>query len=216
MDLRNKKVVVVGLGTSGVDACSLLDDAGAVVFATDNDDNKAIRRSIEKLENRYIQTEIGRHTEEFLKGSDLMVTSPGVNKDALPIKYAARNNIPIISELELGFKFTKGPIIAVTGTNGKSTVVTLLGEILKKAGRKVVVCGNIGNSLSGEALFIDRRTICVLEVSSFQLERIVDFRPAVSCILNITDDHLDRYRDFDDYAAAKLKIFSNQLEQDIA
>lgn len=216
MDLRNKKVVVVGLGTSGLDACSLLDDAGAVVFATDNADFEAIRRSIEKLENRYIQTEIGEHTEEFLKGSDLIVTSPGVNKDALPIKYATRNNIPIISELELGFKFTKGPIIAVTGTNGKSTVVTLLGEILKKAGRKVVVCGNIGNSLSGEALFIDRRAICVLEVSSFQLERIVDFRPTVSCILNITDDHLDRYRDFDDYAAAKLKIFSNQLEQDIA
>lgn len=216
MDLRNKKVVVVGLGTSGLDACSLLDDAGAVVFATDNDDNEAIRRNLEKLENRYVQTEIGGHSEEFLKGSDLIVTSPGVSKDALPIRYAASNNIPIISELELGFKFTKGPIIAVTGTNGKSTVVALLGEILKKAGEKVVVCGNIGNSLSGEALLIDRGTICVLEVSSFQLERIVDFRPAVSCILNITDDHIDRYRDFDDYAATKLKIFSNQLEHDIA
>ncbi len=216
MDLRNKKVVVVGLGTSGLDACSLLDDVGAIVFATDNDDNEAIRRGIERLGVRYIQTEIGKHTEEFLKGSSLMVTSPGVNKDALPIKYAARNNIPIISELELGFKFTKGPIISVTGTNGKSTVVTLLGEILKKAGKKVVVCGNIGNSLSGEALRADCRTICVLEVSSFQLEWIIDFRPAVSCILNITDDHLDRYRDFDDYAAAKLKIFSNQLKGDIA
>ncbi len=216
MDLRNKKVVVVGLGTSGLDACCLLDDAGAVVFATDNADSKIIRRSIEKLEHRYVQTEIGRHTEEFLKGSYLIVTSPGVNKDALPIRYATTNNIPIISELELGFNFTKGPIIAVTGTNGKSTVVTLLGEILKKAGKKVVVCGNIGNSLSGEALFIDRGTICVLETSSFQLERIVDFRPTVSCILNITDDHLDRYRDFDDYARAKLKIFSNQLETDIA
>jgi len=102
-------------------------------------------------------------------------------------------------------------IVAVTGTNGKSTVVTLIGEILNGAGRKTVVCGNIGNSLSGEVNRIDKETFCVAEVSSFQLEWIADFRPRVSCILNITDDHLERYRDFEDYASTKLKIFSNLI-----
>lgn len=216
MDLRNQKVVVVGLGTSGLDAALLLDDLGAIVSATENDDNETVRKNLKTLEHRYIETEIGGHTEKFLKGSNLIVVSPGVPRTSMPIKYGLEDNIPIISELELGYIVGRGRIIAVTGTNGKSTVVSLVGEILKKAGKKVCVCGNIGNSLSGEIRHIDSKTICVVEVSSFQLEWIMDFRPRVSCILNITEDHLDRYCDFKDYINTKLRILSNQKEGDIS
>jgi len=215
-DLRNKKVVVVGLGTSGVDMCSLLSELGAIVFCTESADNEAIRENARKLENRYIEIEIGAHTENFLKGCNLVCVSPGVSKDALPFKYALMNDIPLIGEIELGFTYCKAPIVAITGTNGKSTVTSLVGDLLKDGGKKVRVCGNIGNSLSGEVTRVTKDMICVVEVSSFQLEWIVDFRPAVSCILNITDNHLERYNDFDDYAMTKLKIFSNQIEGDIA
>jgi len=210
MDLRNMKVLVVGLGTSGFDACSLLEGAGAIVSATDNDDNAKIRRNRDLLRKRYIDVEIGGHTKEFLRDIGMVVASPGVRKEALPLKHAFSNNIPVIGELELGYQFCKGKIIAVTGTNGKSTVVTLLGDIFRKSGLKTVVCGNIGYSLSRAVQDADKDTICVTEVSSYQLERIIDFKPAISCILNITEDHLDRYRDLADYAKAKYKIFSNQ------
>jgi len=215
MDLRNEKVVVVGLGTSGMDACLLLNDLGAIVSATDSGSSDDLKKNSKILSEKYIEVEIGTHTEGFLAGSDLMVISPGVSKDALPIQYAIANNRPLISELELGFACCKGSIVAVTGTNGKSTVVTLIGEILKKAGKKVVVCGNIGNSLCGEIHNIDSNTIVVLEVSSFQLEWIVDFRPKISCILNITEDHLERYISFEDYVKTKMKIFSKQESRDL-
>ena len=112
--------------------------------------------------------------------------------------------------MELGFRFCKGRIIAITGTNGKSTVTSLIGAILKDSGCSTVVAGNIGNSLCGEVSHIKKDTWVVLEVSSFQLERIVDFKPRIAIILNITDDHLDRYGRFSDYFNEKLKIFKNQ------
>jgi len=214
MDLRNKRVVVVGLGTSGLDASMLLSNAGAIVSATDSSDNVLIRANAERLKEKYIPFEIGSHSESFMKGADIIVLSPGVSKESIPVKYAMRNFIPIISELELGFQFITAPIAAVTGTNGKSTVVSLIGEMLKAQGKNPNVCGNIGNSISGEVPNIGPNTACVVEVSSFQLEWIVDFRPKISCILNITEDHLDRYASFDEYKNTKFKIFSRQRNKD--
>ena len=215
MDLKNKKVTVVGLGNSGISAAVLLNDAGAKVRVTDSHDTPSIRKGLKVLEGKNIEVEIGKHTEGFIKGIDLMVLSPGVEDTALPVRSAVTSGIPIISEMELGFRFCKGKIIAITGTNGKSTVTTLIGKILKAGGKDAVVCGNIGNSLCGEINRIKDNTWVVLEVSSFQLERTEEFRPHIALILNITDDHMDRYKSFDEYFNEKLKIFYNQTEDDV-
>jgi len=212
VDLRNLNVVVVGLGQSGIDACMLLHKNAAIVSATDGGKGPVLDKAAAVLREKFIEVELGAHTEEFLSRADAMILSPGVPQDSLPVKFAERMSIPTLSEIEQGYYYCPGPILAVTGTNGKSTVVTLMGDIMKKAGRKFNVCGNIGNSLCGEILNgrIDDKTAVVLEVSSFQLERIAEFKPAVSCILNITEDHLERYADFKGYTEAKLRIAMNQ------
>ncbi|MGB2705323.1 MAG: UDP-N-acetylmuramoyl-L-alanine--D-glutamate ligase [Candidatus Omnitrophota bacterium] len=220
MDLRNKKVTVVGFGNSGIGCALLLYSEGAIVSVTDNADTENIRKNEALLKEKYIATEIGAHTEAFLADTELFVASPGVGASSLPLRYAKENNIPVISEMELGYSFCKAPIVAVTGTNGKSTVVSLIGSILGSAGIPVRVCGNIGNSLSGEISApgqrrIGKDAVVVLEASSFQLERISSFRPKISVILNVTEDHLDRHGDFWNYFAAKKNIFKNQKEGDI-
>ncbi|MDP3730485.1 MAG: UDP-N-acetylmuramoyl-L-alanine--D-glutamate ligase [Candidatus Omnitrophota bacterium] len=215
MDLRGKTVTVVGLGNSGQNAALLLHDLGAIVKVTDSGDTPSARNNTKILRDLGIEVEAGRHTEGFIKNSDLVVVSPGVETDSQVIGWAKSFRIPIIGEMELGFRFCKGRIIAITGTNGKSTVTTLVGEILKAGGRDAVVCGNIGNSLCGEISRIKDDTWVVLEVSSFQLETIKSFKPYIALILNITDDHMDRYNNFEEYFNEKLKIFSNQDERDI-
>ena len=208
--MKNKKVTVVGLGNSGLNAALLLKDTGADVRVTESSDNENVRDNAKRLGERKIPCELGAHTKGFIEGSDIIVVSPGVEESSPSIKWANELGIPIISEMELGYRFCKGKIIAITGTNGKSTVTTLIGQILKDGGLDAVVCGNIGNSLCGEISRIKKDTWVILEVSSFQLERIVGFRPYISIILNITDDHLDRYGKFSDYFNEKLKIFKNQ------
>ncbi|MBN1527231.1 MAG: UDP-N-acetylmuramoyl-L-alanine--D-glutamate ligase [Candidatus Omnitrophica bacterium] len=214
MDLKNKTVTVIGLGNSGMNAVSLLCGLGARVRGTDAKDSARLRDSIKGLEKRGAAFELGRHTEEFIKESDLVVLSPGVEDSSPALRWALKHKIPVVSELELGYRFCKGRIIAITGTNGKSTVTTLIGEILKKGGKDTVVCGNIGNSLCGEIPRIKKDTWVVIEVSSFQLERIEKFRPQIAAILNVTDDHLDRYKAFGDYFNEKMKIFANQDKGD--
>jgi len=215
MNLKGKTVTVIGLGNSGVNAALLLCDVGAIVRATDSQDTPATRDVRKALERKAIKVEIGGHTESFIKGSGLIVASPGVEDSSPAIKWAAGFSIPIIGEMELGFRFCKGRIIAITGTNGKSTVTGLIGEILKDGGLDAVVCGNIGNSLCGEISRIKIDTWVVLEVSSFQLERIDEFKPKIAVILNVTDDHMDRYTRFSDYFSEKLKIFRNQDDTDV-
>ena len=214
MELKGRKVTVVGLGNSGVNAVILLDDIGARVFATDSQNAPATRSAAQELKKRKIEIEIGGHSEEFFKGSELVVLSPGVENTSPAVKFAERMKIPIIGEMELGYWFCKGKIIAVTGTNGKSTVTTLIGQMLKDSGRDAVTCGNIGNSLCGEIPVIKEDTWVALEVSSFQLERIEKFKPRIALILNITDDHMDRYTKFTDYFSQKLKVFCKQDEGD--
>ena len=207
-----KKVVIVGLGKSGVGAARLLAGRGDVVFITEIKDDpttratagELIKDGIVKQEN----VELGGHTKRFMEDKDLIVVSPGV-------KLADDKGIPIISELELAYSMCPAPIIAVTGTSGKTTVTTLIGQMLASSGRDAIVCGNIGNPLSGEIKRIKKDSIVIIEVSSFQLERIKNFRPKTSVILNISENHLDRHKDMEEYVSAKLKIFSNQNGKDV-
>lgn len=208
------KVVVVGIGKSGVAAARLLAGRGDTVFTTEIKDDRSVKAAVESLiKDGVVQTqdvEVGCHTKRFIEGSDLMVISPGVRQDALPVKFAEEKDIPIISELELAYSMCPAPIIAVTGTSGKTTVTTLIGEMLTRAGQDAIVCGNIGSPLSGEIKRIKNDSIIVLEVSSFQLERIKRFKPKVGIILNISVNHLDRHKDMQEYIALKSRIFSNQ------
>ena len=215
MEAGGKTATVVGLGNSGFNAAMLLKGASWFVRATDSADTPSSREAANRLRASGIGVEIGAHTEGFIKGSSIIVVSPGVEDTSPALKWALKLGIPVIGEMELGFRFCKGRIIAITGTNGKSTVTALIGEILKKSGKDTVVCGNIGNCLCGEIGRITEDTWVVLEVSSFQLEKIEHFRPHMAVILNITDDHMDRYKRFSDYFGQKLKIFANQTEDDI-
>jgi len=213
--MKNKIVTVIGLGNSGLNAALLLKDLGAIARVTEGADNAHIRKNAAKLGEKGIAYELGAHTKDFIENSGLVVVSPGVEDSSPAVRWANELNVPIISEMELGYRFCKGKIIAITGTNGKSTVTTLIGEMLKDGGKDTVVCGNIGNSLCGEISRINKDTWVVLEVSSFQLERVVDFKPAIAIILNITDDHMDRYKKLEHYFNEKLKVFRNQDEKDI-
>ncbi|MDD5174204.1 MAG: UDP-N-acetylmuramoyl-L-alanine--D-glutamate ligase [Candidatus Omnitrophica bacterium] len=213
--MKNKRVTVIGLGNSGLNAALLLKDVGAIAGVTEKGDNERLRKNAAILEGKGIAYELGRHTKDFIKDSDLVIVSPGVEDSSPAVRWADELNLPIISEMELGYRFCKGKIIAVTGTNGKSTVTTLIGKILEDGNKDTVVCGNIGNSLCGEIGRINKDTWVVMEVSSFQLERVSDFKPAIAVILNITDDHMDRYDKFDRYFNEKLRVFKNQDERDV-
>jgi len=214
-----EKVIVVGLGKSGVAAARLLRERGDTVFITEIRDEKDTRASLEALvKDGVVQpcnVELGKHSKRFIEAIDLMVVSPGVRGDREAVGFAEEKDIPIISELELAYSVCPAPIIAVTGTSGKTTVTTLIGEMFKNAGLDVVVCGNIGSPFSGEIKRIKKDSIVVLEVSSFQLERIKSFKPSFGIILNISENHLDRHKDMEEYVSSKLRIFSNQDEKDI-
>ncbi len=215
-DFKNKKVTVVGLARSGTSAALLLRNLGAEVYATDSGDSEDLRKNGELLKSKNIKVEIGEHTRRFIKDKDLIVISPGVADSSPAVIWANEEDIPIISEIELGYLCCDAPIVAITGTNGKSTVTTLIGEILRKGGKDVVVCGNLGVPFSGEMPRIKKDSIVVLEVSSFQLERTKDFRPYVSVLLNISQNHFDRHLDLNSYINAKARIFQNQEASDWA
>ncbi|MEK6732069.1 MAG: Mur ligase family protein, partial [Candidatus Omnitrophota bacterium] len=212
------KVTVVGLAKSGIEAVRLLTSRKDTIFITELKNDESARKTIDMLVKEGAvkpeNIELGRHTDKFIKKSDLMVVSPGVRRDALPIKSAEKKKIPVISELELGYTMCPAPIIAVTGTSGKTTTTTLIGQMLKSGGLDAVVCGNIGNPFSSEIKRIKKDSIVVLEVSSFQLELIDKFKPKVSIILNISDNHLDRHKDMEEYITAKCRIFLNQDRRD--
>lgn len=206
--------MVVGLARSGLASANLLYDLGAQVFVTDNQDSEIIRLNAKKLKSDKIKIELGRHTEDFVLGKDLVVISPGITEDVLPIGLARKYKIPVISEIEVAGIVCPGTIIAVTGSSGKTTVTTLIGKILEAKGEKVVVCGNIGNPFCGEVSRVNSGDFVSLEVSSFQLETIRDFRPKIAVLLNVTPNHLDRYNNMEEYIAAKKRIFMNQNETD--
>ena len=218
MELRDKKVTVVGLARSGVAATELLLDKGAKVSITDCRISPQVKQEAKSLKGRrnIVHVEIGKHSRALISGQDLIVVSPGVSLDAAPILWAKQAGITVIGEIELAFAFCPSPIIAITGTNGKTTVTTLLGEIFRAAARQCVICGNIGNPFSAQVLGLKSSDTVILEISSFQLETIDRFRPKLAAILNLTIDHLDRHADIQQYLAAKARIFSNQTKTDWA
>lgn len=212
-------VTVVGLARSGIAAAQWLLKLGALVRVTEAGKSPALEQAEERLTAEGALVELGRHTRHFIDGARLLVVSPGVPPTAAPIRWALKQGIPMVNELELGSWYCPGRIVAVTGSNGKSTVVTMVGEILKAAGRaglpagrQAVVCGNIGTPLCSVLDRITPSTIVVLEVSSFQLEGTLSFHAEIGCILNISENHLDRHGSFSNYRAVKGKLFAYQRQ----
>ncbi|MBI4654135.1 MAG: UDP-N-acetylmuramoyl-L-alanine--D-glutamate ligase [Nitrospirae bacterium] len=262
--LKNKNIIVVGLGRSGIGAANLLIYLGANVWVTDIKPINSLKDDIKRLSPQ-VKIVTGGHPEEVFNKADMIVISPGVPLDIPPIMHARERGVPVIGELELAYQIVTSnelrvmsknsklktqnsklnsslithhsslPFIAVTGTNGKSTTTTLIDLMLKKAGFRTIMGGNIGNALTEEiykivtsnklqvtskdkdSLLVTRYSLLdyiVAEISSFQLESIIDFRPKVASILNITPDHLDRYHNIEEYIDAKARIFENQTESD--
>ncbi len=216
MDLKNKRVLVVGLGRSGVASAFFLQEHGAKVIVSDSKSEAQLQNEVPALLDRGISIETGLHGERTFRDQDLIVVSPGVPSDQPQLQRARSLGIPVIGEVELAFRFLQGKVIAITGSNGKTTTTTLVGEILSKAGKKTLVGGNIGTpviSLAGQST---PDSFVVLEISSFQLETIVQFRPWIAAILNITPDHLDRHHTFQNYVNAKARLFENQQAGDFS
>ena len=214
MDLKGKKVLVVGLGKSGLAAALFLRRRGAQVTVSDVRSAEALAKDIPALLDAGIMVEAGGHGLLTFRRQDLIVVSPGVPLDTPELAQVKSFGLPVIGELELAARFLKGKILAITGSNGKTTTTALLGEILADAGLPTLVGGNIGVPVV--ALIDDSTddTWSVLEVSSFQLESTELFRPAIAVILNITPDHLDRHGSFENYARAKERIFAAQTAED--
>jgi len=217
-DFKDKRVIVLGLARSGEAAVKLLIRLGAHVLVSDQKGEDELKDIFARLKSEYPQVEfhLGGHPEEIFEGVDLVVVSPGVPFNIPVLERVRDKGIPVIGEIELAYRVCKAPIIAITGTKGKSTTSTLTGQILNKTFKsgKVVVAGNIGTPLSQYVLGLTGSDLLVLEVSSFQLETTVHFRPAISVILNIMTDHMDRHKDFEEYYTAKRRIFANQTKQD--
>ncbi|MBU2541002.1 MAG: hypothetical protein KJ593_03775 [Candidatus Omnitrophica bacterium] len=213
-NFKGLKVTVVGMARSGLPAGLLLKQLEAYVSVVDSGDSADLSQNRERLLRQGVKAEVNADERDFIKVSDLVVVSPGVDESSEPIKFAKEKNIPVISELELAFQNCSAPIIAVTGTNGKTTVSTLIAEVLKANGKKVFLCGNIGTAFSSQVLKADKDDFVVLEVSSFQLEKIEEFRPKISLFLNFSPDHLDRYKTIDEYLEAKKRIYLNQKDTD--
>jgi UDP-N-acetylmuramoylalanine--D-glutamate ligase len=209
-----KNVFVVGAGKSGVAAALLLLREGALVTLLDERPKSAVEKSLGAVippQAAFVQ---GRMSEKAALGADLVVISPGVPASRLPLEALERTGVPVWGELELGYRLFRGSIAAVSGTNGKSTVTTLLGDMASRAFSRVFVGGNLGTPIAAAAG--EKFDWGVVEVSSFQLESIDAFRPKVSVLLNITEDHSDRYADFAAYADAKMALFRNQGATDAA
>jgi UDP-N-acetylmuramoylalanine--D-glutamate ligase len=216
MELNGKRTLVVGLGKSGVASALFMKAHGARVTVSDTKSGDELRNEIPVLLDHGITVETGGHGERTFRGQDLIVVSPGVPVDAPPLVQARSLGETVIGEIELAAQFLPGPIVAITGSNGKTTTTTLTGEIMAAAGLPTLVGGNIGTPAISLAERAKPDTIVVLEISSFQLETIKTFRPKIAVVLNVTPDHLDRHRTFEIYTNAKARIFENQQGSDFA
>src|SRR6266404_5116563 len=216
MELNGKRVLVVGLGRSGVASALFLKSKGARVTVSDAKSEDQLRQEIPALLDQGITVETGGHGERTFQNQDLIVVSPGVPVDAEPIMQARALGQNVIGEIELAAEFLQGEIVAITGSNGKTTTTTLTAEILASGGLKTLVGGNIGMPAISLVARSAPETVTVLEVSSFQLETIRGFRPTIAVVLNVTPDHLDRHRTFAVYVDAKARLFENQQPDDFA
>jgi UDP-N-acetylmuramoylalanine--D-glutamate ligase len=212
--ITGKRISVLGMARSGLACAELLKNMGADVFVSDAKARELLSDQISRLEEMGIAFETGGHTQRVVTDKDFLVVSPGVRPDVPILTQAENSGLPIFSEIEVAYWLTDAKIVGVTGSNGKTTTVTLLGEILREDGRECQVGGNIGVPFSGIVEEISPQGTIVLELSSFQLERIEEFRPHIASVLNITPDHLDRHPDMKSYVEAKLRVLENQTLDD--
>lgn len=216
MELQNKKVTVVGAGISGIAAVDLLTGAGAAVTLYDGNKELSETEVRAKLCAEFCGKFVfGEFSEELKKSTEILVMSPGVPVDLPFVEELKEAEVPVIGEIELAYLFSKGKIVAITGTNGKTTTTALTGEIMRTYYENVLVVGNIGTPYTSLVHTTDDKAVTVAEISSFQLETVETFRPDVSMILNITPDHLNRHHTMDNYIAAKEAIAANQSAQDV-
>jgi UDP-N-acetylmuramoylalanine--D-glutamate ligase len=214
---KGKKAAVLGAGLSGTAAAQLLKAEGADVTVLDSaEENKLLKSTIENLRAQGVRVICGSEADRDATAYDLVVLSPGIDPTSSLAKNFSGRKIDIIGELELGFRSCTVPIIAITGTNGKTTTTELTAQMLNACGQRTIACGNIGKPLSEVVREGEKYDVLTVEVSSFQLETIRSFRPSVAVWLNFAPDHLDRYRSVADYRAAKLRIFENQTADDVA
>jgi UDP-N-acetylmuramoylalanine--D-glutamate ligase len=214
---KNKNVAVLGAGLSGAAAALLLKSEGANVTVLDSAEEKNLLKStIDNLRAHGIRVICGSEADSDASAYDSVVLSPGIDPDSPLARNFSARKIDMIGELELGWRSCELPVIAVTGTNGKTTTTELLAQMLDACGQRTIACGNIGKPLSEVAREKTKFDVLTVEVSSFQLETIKTFRPSVSLWLNFAPDHLDRYRSVGEYRAAKLRIFENQTAEDVA
>ena len=214
MDLKNKRVLVVGLGKSGLSAAMFLRAQGARVTVSDTRSAVALAKEIPALLEAGIMVESGGHGLLTFRRQDLIVVSPGVPMDTPEVKQVVAFGLPVIGELELASRYLRGQVVAITGSNGKTTTTTLVGKIFEDAGVPTLVGGYIGLPVIDLVVKSSPETVSVLEVSSFQLETIEEFHPQIAVVLNITPDHLDRHGSFENYAAAKTRITERQTADD--
>jgi UDP-N-acetylmuramoylalanine--D-glutamate ligase len=216
MELLQRNIVVVGLGVTGVAVARFLRNRGAAVIVTDMASESDLGPQVSEFQALGIPLELGGHRPETFKNADLIVLSPGVSHTIKPVLQARDQGVPVMGEIELASRYIRQPVVAVTGTNGKTTTTELLGDMLKRSGLNVFVGGNIGNPLIEYAGGKQDADVIVAEISSFQLDTVETFKPHIGVLLNITADHLDRYPDFEAYAASKIRLFENQQADDIA
>lgn len=215
MELKDKKVLVSGIAKSGVSAAKLCKKLGSDVTIQDSKtEDKLDAAVLDDLRANGISLYTGKNPDDIVADMDILIMSPGVPTDLPFVDKARENNVKVIGEIELAYAFCKSPIAAITGTNGKTTTTTLVGEIFKAYFDNTYVVGNIGNPFADIALDTTEDGAVSAELSSFQLETIIDFRPKVSAVLNITPDHLNRHHTLENYIAAKERVFENQTSED--
>src|SRR5580704_16875976 len=216
MELKNKRVLVVGLARTGIATALFCAARGAIVTATEGRPEAEISEAVVKLRAAGCTLEVGGHREETFLSQNLIIPSPGVPANHAYLEAARAARIPVWSEIELAWRFLRGRLVAVTGSNGKTTTTSLVGHIFESAGVPTIVAGNIGTPLISRVSETSDSTVTVAEVSSFQLELIDQFRPDIGLLLNVTPDHLDRHPTLEAYARAKARLFENQVESDAA
>ncbi len=216
LELRGKRVLVIGLARTGVAASLFCSARGARVTVTDRKTERELADTVLRLRAAGIEPALGGHEQANVSEQDLIVVSPGVPSNAPLLEEARKIGIPVWSEIELAWRFLRGKLIAITGSNGKTTTTSLVAHILKTSGIPTLVGGNIGVPLLSLVESSSDATVTVAEISSFQLENVDEFRPEIGVLLNLTPDHLDRHASFDEYAGAKMRMFTHQKERDAA
>lgn len=226
MEIKNKRITIIGGKRSGVALARLVVGLGGQAKISELDTESSLIPEFRRWANDHnVDLEFNGHTQAFIEGSDLVVLSPGVRFDALPVQWARAKDIPVLGEIEFTSQFCNKPIIAITGSNGKTTVSTLIRDVIEASGNKACLCGNVGAPFASFIPNLDNVDYVVLEVSSFQLESIVDpkrhldihgFKPRIAVLLNLSQNHLDRHRDMEEYVQAKIRLFINQDANDYA